>query len=100
MLKIRLAQTAENDLEDIWIYTLSEWGPTQAEKYFGLIEKSFFQLLENPYIGKARPDIGQGYRALAIEKHLIFYSVGGEFIDILGIPHVRMDVKRHFEGTS
>ena len=33
MLKIRLAQTAQNDLEGIWIYTISEWGEDQAEKY-------------------------------------------------------------------
>jgi plasmid stabilization system protein ParE len=57
MPKIRLALTAERDLENIRIYTLTEWGEEQASKYVGMIEQGFSQLLDNPYIGKARPDI-------------------------------------------
>ena len=65
---------------------------------FGLIEKGFSQLLENPFIGKARPDIKKEYRALQVKKHLIFYRVGTDSIDVLGIPHIRMDAKRHFDS--
>jgi toxin ParE1/3/4 len=99
MLKIRLALTARHDLEEIWAYTLAAWGENQAEKYIALIEQGFSQLLENPSMGKARPDIKSGYRALPVKKHLIFYRVGIEFIDILGIPHMRMDAKRHFKDV-
>lgn len=95
MLKIRLALTAERDLENIWIYTITEWGEEQANKYVGLIEQGFSQLLDNPYIGKARPDIKKGYRALQVQKHLIFYRVGTETIDIMGVPHIRMDAKQY-----
>jgi toxin ParE1/3/4 len=98
LLKIRLTQTAEQDIEDIWIYTISEWGEDQADNYVALIEKGFSQVLDNPYIGKVRPDVKNGYRALQVKKHLIFYRVGTEFIDVLGIPHIRMDAKRHFES--
>ncbi len=41
MLKIRLALTAENDLENIWIYTITEWNEEQADKYLGLCRKVF-----------------------------------------------------------
>jgi toxin ParE1/3/4 len=99
MLKIRLALTAENDLENIWIYTITEWSEEQADKYLGLIEQGFSQLLDNPYLGKSRQDIKKGYRALQVQKHLIFYRVGTEYIDILGVPHIRMDAKRHFESN-
>jgi toxin ParE1/3/4 len=98
MLKIRLAQAAENDLEEIWICTLSEWGENQAEKYMALIQRAISQLLEHPYLGKARPDVKRSYRALQVEKHVVFYSVGDEIIDILGIPHIRMDAKLYFES--
>jgi toxin ParE1/3/4 len=57
MLKLRYSFKAENDLEQIWRYTLSEWGLEQAEKYMALIEKGMHLLLENPYLGKARPDV-------------------------------------------
>lgn len=99
MLKIRLTLTAEHDLETIWRYTVSEWGLEQAEIYLALIEKSAHLLLDNPYIGQARPDVKTGYRALSVEKHLIFYRVSGEYIDVLGIPHERMDAKRHLANA-
>lgn len=91
MLKIRLTQTAEQQLEDIWIYTLSEWGEAQAGQYVSMIEQGIMQLLDNPYIGKARPEIKKDLRSLQIQKHLIFYCVGTEYIDIIGILHSRMD---------
>lgn len=97
MLKIRLALAAENDLEAIWIYTMTEWSEEQADRYLGQIAQGFSQLLDNPYAGKARPDIKKGYRALQVQKHLIFYRVDDEYIDILGVPHMRMDAKQHFE---
>lgn len=95
MIKIRLALRAERDLEDIWMYTISEWGEDQADKYIGLIEKGFSQLLDHPYLGKERPDIKEGYRALQVQKHLIVYRVGEDVIDIVGIPHIRMDVQQY-----
>jgi toxin ParE1/3/4 len=91
VLKIRLTQAAEQQLEDIWFYTLSEWGETQAGQYVSKIEQGIMQLLDNPYIGKARPEIKKDLRSLQIQKHLIFYRVGNETIDIIGILHSRMD---------
>ncbi|MGH8601826.1 MAG: type II toxin-antitoxin system RelE/ParE family toxin [Gammaproteobacteria bacterium] len=100
MLKIRFSLTAEHDLETIWRYTVSEWGLEQAEKYLALIEKGAYLLLDNPYVGQARSDVKAGYRALPVEKHLIFYRVSGEYIDVLGIPHERMDAKRHLASVK
>jgi toxin ParE1/3/4 len=95
MLKIRLSRAAERDLESIWFYTITEWGEAQAEKYVALIERGFSQLLDNPYLGKERPDIQAGYRVLYVEKHLIFYQVNESYIEVFGIPHMRMDVTLH-----
>ena len=75
MLKLKLSRAAQQHLEDIWLYTISEWGEDQAEKYVALIEKALSLLADNPYVGKVRPDVKPGYRALQAGKHLIFYSV-------------------------
>ena len=91
MLKIRLTQAAEQQLEDIWFYTLSEWSEVQASQYVSMIEQGIMQLLDNPYIGIARPEIRKDLRSLQTQKHLIFYRVGTEYIDIIGILHSRMD---------
>jgi len=91
VLKIRLTQAAEQQLEDIWFYTLNEWGEVQAVQYVSMIEQGISQLLDNPYIGKARPEIKKDLRSLQIQKHLVFYRVSTECIDIIGILHSRMD---------
>lgn len=95
--KIRLAQSAKRDLEAIWEYTVQEWGEEQAEKYIGLIEKGLSQLLDNPYLGKPRSDIKEGYRALQVEKHLVFYRLAEEDLNVIGVVHVRMDAKRYID---
>jgi len=56
-----------------------------------MIEQGIMQLLDNPYIGKARPEIKKDLRSLQIQKHLIFYRVDTEYIDIVGILHSLMD---------
>jgi toxin ParE1/3/4 len=97
MLKLRLSRAAQQHLEDIWLYTISEWGEDQAEKYVALIEKALSLLPDNPYLGKVRPDVKPGYRALQAGKHLIFYSVGEEFVDVIGILHIRVVPERQLD---
>jgi len=44
-----------------------------------MIEHGIMQLLDNSYIGKARPEIKKDLISLQIQKHLIFYHVGTEY---------------------
>ena len=92
-----LRQLAENDLEEIWLYTLQEWGVEQADNYIrGLISR-FSWFSENPRIGKRRDDIKLGYYCFPEGSHVIFYTLTGCGIDIIGIPHQRMDMMGHLE---
>jgi toxin ParE1/3/4 len=52
-------------------------------------------LLDNPYLGKSRDDIKAGYRSLLVEKHLVFYRLADEQLEIMRILHYRMDVIQH-----
>ncbi len=56
-----LRQLAQNDLEEIWLYTMQEWGIAQADKYVRALISRFEWLSENPQIGKRRDDIKSGY---------------------------------------
>jgi toxin ParE1/3/4 len=90
-----LAPRAKADLTDIYAYTRQSWGVAQADSYLGALEEAFARLCENPEIGKARPDIREGYRCLNVEKHLIFYKINNLEIHILGVLHARMDIINH-----
>lgn len=90
-----LRQLAESDLEQIWLYTLQEWGIKQADGYVLALISRFAWLSENPQIGKRRNDIMQGYYCFPEGSHVIFYTITSYGIDIIGIPHQRMDVVTH-----
>lgn len=94
--QIILSPRAQADLQNVHAYTLSTYGPGQAGKYLSLLEKGIHQLLDNPEIGRKRDDIKSGYRALSIEKHIIFYKIKETDIQILGVVHSRMDVTNQF----
>lgn len=75
MLKIRLAQAAEQHLEDIWFYTLSEWGEVQAGQYVSMIEQGVMQLLDNPSLYRQSQTGDQkGFEITANTKTLDFLS--------------------------
>ena len=92
-----LRQLAENDLEQIWLYTLREWGIAQADKYVRDLTARFSWLAEHAQIGKCRDDIKQGYYCFPEGSHVIFYTLTDYGIDIVGIPHQRMDVTGYLD---
>jgi toxin ParE1/3/4 len=57
----------------------------------------FSWLAENPQLGKQRDDIKPGYYGFLEGRHIIFYTLTKNGIDIIGIPHQRMAIMSHFE---
>jgi len=87
---------ALSDLEEIWLFTFEEWGLEQADKYLNSLFSRFEWLSRNPYTGKDREDIKNGYYCFPEGMHLVFYTMTESGIDIIGIPHQNMDVVSHF----
>jgi toxin ParE1/3/4 len=92
-----LRQLAQNDLEGIWLYSLQEWGIVQADNYIRALVSRFEWLAENLQIGKRRDDIKPGYYCFPEGSHVIFYTLTSYGIDVIAIPHHRMDVMGHLE---
>jgi toxin ParE1/3/4 len=95
MRTLKLTKCAQTDLEQIADYTMAEWGQKQADFYLAQLEKAFYSVLDNPHLGKSRDDIKAGYRSLLVEKHLVFYLLANEQLEIMRILHCRMDVIQH-----
>jgi toxin ParE1/3/4 len=96
-MKLEYSDLAEEHLASIAEYTREHWGNHQATIYLAQIENRILGLLKIPYLGTPRPDISDGYRYLPEGKHLIFYRVDGDVVNILGIPHASMDLGPHLE---
>ena len=92
----RVTPRALGDLKNIGRYTEQQWGKRQRNTYLRAIEKRFGWLAENPELGKHRTDVAEGYYSFPQGEHIVFYMIGEESIDIIGIPHKEMDIITYF----
>ena len=94
----RVTPRAAADLNHIAVYTLRNWGRRQATAYLKALNDRFVWLAEYPDIGRARPEILPELRSFREGSHIIFYRARGTSIEIIGVPHMSMDIDSYFEG--
>lgn len=90
----RLRPFAEDDLEEIWLYTRENWSREQADKYVRDVISVIADLAAGRKAGR-KADIREGYMKQSAGAHIVFYRVADDHIDIVRILHGRMDVGRH-----
>ena len=100
MIKFILSPAAVRDLQSISDYTLQNWGAEQEELYLiGLWEKlATIQSDSGSY--RLREDLAKGCRSARHEKHVIFFSIQAETLQIIRIIHGAMDFSRHLANVS
>ncbi len=91
-----LSEIADKDLEEIFDYTLEEFGFEQAEKYLLELEEVFQNLLLNPQLGKKRNEIKKDLYSLPKDNHIIFYRILDSHIRIIRVLHGSRDIPRYF----
>lgn len=94
--KFRITKRAKEDLVDIGRYTERIWSKKQRDKYLGELDACFYRLGKNAKLGRHRPEIHDDYYSFPQGSHVVFYMIGRDFIDIIGIPHKRMDIGSYF----
>lgn len=95
----RVTPRAQQDLINIGRYTLEMWGKKQRNLYLRAIEQRFRLIADNPYMGRHRPDVKEGYYSFPQGSHVIFYLIHDNGIDIIGVPHQRMDILNYFSAV-
>ena len=88
----RLSRLAVMDLLAIGRYTQTTWGYDQRNRYLAKLDQCFHMLAKNPDRGQVCDDIRLGYRKYRVDKHLVFYRMGKEGIEIIRILHGSMDL--------
>ena len=82
-MKIQFTVDAEKDIEEIYYYSVSNFGETQAELYYSGLTEHFTYIVGNP-------DTGSNF-----ESHAIYYRQEKSGILILRVLHQHMDPVRH-----
>lgn len=94
MGKYHFTNKAQDDLINIWDYTVEEWSQNQAEKYYKLIIASCTDLANNPQFGKSYEIISLNILGYKCGEHIIIYrEISKNEIEIIRILHEMMDLK-------
>ena len=91
----QLTEDAEQDIIEIYLYALSEFGEAQADRYVTKLYERFEALAAQPLSGADFGAIHPGARRANHESHAVYYRQNGPDILILRILHQRMDPARH-----
>jgi toxin ParE1/3/4 len=85
-----LSSQAQDDLEEILLYTLTTWGEDQADRYRRILLQAADKLRDFPEMGKDSSSYWAGTRSIVVEQHVIFYRVdGANTVTIVTIVHSR-----------
>jgi toxin ParE1/3/4 len=95
-MRLILSPEAQDDINDILLYTLQMWGEEQLDQYAAQIDKGLSLITDSPGIGRSQPQLYADCRSYRIREHIVYYAVKGNDINVARVLHVRMDAKRHF----
>ncbi len=95
MMMYKISNEAQNDLENIWLYTFENWSAEQADRYYNLMLDEIEYLAKNPETGKDHSYIRKDYLRSRVKSHFIFYKFNKEknLIEIIRILHQQMDIE-------
>ena len=91
----KLSNLAAEDFGNIYVYTLQNFGVTQADNYTLGMESCLSTLISFPLMGRDCPEITDGIRRFDHQHHAIFYRVRPQDIFIIRILHHQMDPLIH-----
>lgn len=87
-----LSIEADQDISDIYDYTLLEFGDDQAIAYLADLEPILLKLVKFPELGRERTAIRAGLRSSAYQNHVIFYRILETHIRVVRVLHGSRDL--------
>lgn len=97
-MKYRISEKANEDIENIWLYTFENWSVEQADRYYNLIMDEIEYLAANFESGKSVDYIRKGYRVTKVKSHIIFYRKSkSDRIEIIRVLHQSMDIENRID---
>jgi toxin ParE1/3/4 len=95
MSRYVLSPRAQEDLDEIWDFTVKTWGERQAEDYIRLLVGAIETAAENPRRGRPCDEVRKGYHRYLAGSHIIFFRKTKAGIDVIRILHGGMDFDQH-----
>lgn len=88
-----LSPAALLDIRAISEYTLKTWGEEQERIYLESIWQQMEIIKSNPFAMRIRTDLPSNCRSARVGKHVIFFKVNCDSIEIVRVLHAAMDFR-------
>ena len=95
MSKVLRKPQAEADLIEIWTY-IAQDSPAGADRLLDEIDEKSRTLAQQPFIGKARDELGAKIRSFPIGNYVLFYQPIEDGIEIIRVLHGARDIEALF----
>lgn len=89
-MKLVFSPAAEADLVEIALYIAAD-DIERAQSFVGELEAACAVLVEHPFAGVARPELGDGVRSKPYHRYVIYYRVEDESVRIERFLHGARD---------
>lgn len=92
-----ISAIAKLDLDDIYEYSIIEFGIDRTIQYLMEMEDVFITISDHHKIGTTREHIDKGLFAISYFSHMIFYRIDEEKVIIIErVLHGSKDIPNHF----
>jgi toxin ParE1/3/4 len=88
-MKVLISEEVENDLVNVFVYSLENFGEQIANNYLQDLKSLFKSLADNPKIGKSLFDLE--YQVFFFRDYVIFYKIQDTDLKIIRIIHSSRD---------
>jgi plasmid stabilization system protein ParE len=87
--RLVISSRAAQDIEDIFTYSILNWGVEKAKSHRESIEARLLSLVETPEIGKPLRSTHLNLRVVEVEPHRVLYRLSATTIRILRVADHR-----------
>ena len=92
MKKLLLTERALDDLQNIYDFSVEEWGEKVALRYIQGIEEGFLLIQNNVGLLKVNKNISSRFIAYPIQKHILICDILNDVICILTVKQSSMNL--------
>ena len=83
----RLSRAAEDDIQNIYVFSADRFGADQAERYFAGLFETFEFLARFPEAARLRTELSHSARVHPYKSHIIIYRLDGDDVFIQRVRH-------------
>jgi toxin ParE1/3/4 len=85
MTKLRLSNSAKEDLRRIYLYGADKFGEALADEYFHAFFSTFDIITKNPFLYQSIDHIRPGYRRCPCGADSIYYRINDNTVEIMAV---------------